>query len=151
MGRYCTSCGSQNDDAARFCRDCGKAMSGSTPSAARSEPTSHGGTGDGMTVGYYLEGLHKYAEFEGRSSRAEFWWFTLVLYAIQFAIRLPRRQYWVHSLQALRYYLPSYSGYTAWARSSHTWQLASDGYTTRGEVVGGCWLSWYRSLVGFRY
>ena len=86
MGRYCTSCGSQNDDGARFCRDCGKAMSGSTPSAARSEPTSHGGTGDGMTVGYYLEGFHKFADFEGRSSRAEFWWFTLVLYAIQIAI-----------------------------------------------------------------
>ena len=86
MGNYCTGCGSQNDDDARFCRDCGKALSGSTLSAARYEPASTGGTGDGMTLGYYVEGLQRYADFEGRASRAEFWWFNLVLYGIQIAI-----------------------------------------------------------------
>ena len=40
---YCTGCGSQNDDDARFCKDCGKAMSGSTPSAETYEPESSGG------------------------------------------------------------------------------------------------------------
>ncbi len=39
---YCTRCGSQNDDDARFCKDCGRAMSGSTPSAERFEPESPG-------------------------------------------------------------------------------------------------------------
>ena len=98
MGSYCTGCGSQIDDDARFCGDCGKAVSGSTPSAARFEPASPGneddwklpmtetGTGDGMTFGYYLEGLRRYADFEGRAGRAEFWWFILVLYGIQIAI-----------------------------------------------------------------
>ena len=47
---YCTSCGSQNDDNARFCKDCGKAMSVSTPGAGPSadkfEPESPRGTGD---------------------------------------------------------------------------------------------------------
>ena len=43
---YCTDCGSQNDDAARFCKDCGKPMSGSTPSAGRFEPESPSGVGD---------------------------------------------------------------------------------------------------------
>ena len=61
-------------------------MSGSTPNAGRSESASPGGVGDGMTVGYYLEGLREYFNFEGRASRAEFWWFTLVLYAIQIGI-----------------------------------------------------------------
>ena len=37
---YCTSCGVQNDDDARFCKDCGRAMSGSTQSAERFEPES---------------------------------------------------------------------------------------------------------------
>ena len=37
---YCTSCGSQNDDGARFCKDCGKALSDSPPSAGRFEPES---------------------------------------------------------------------------------------------------------------
>ncbi len=40
---HCTNCGSQNDDDARFCKDCGKAMSGSTPSAERYEPESPSG------------------------------------------------------------------------------------------------------------
>ena len=35
---YCTSCGSQNDENARFCKDCGKPMAGSTPSAERFDP-----------------------------------------------------------------------------------------------------------------
>ena len=39
---YCTSCGVRNDDDARFCKDCGKTMSGSTPSAERFEPESPG-------------------------------------------------------------------------------------------------------------
>ena len=86
MGSYCTGCGSQNDDDARFCRNCGKAVSGSTSSTARFEATSPGGTDEGMTFGYYLEGLRRYGDFEGRASRAEFWWFNLVLYGINLAI-----------------------------------------------------------------
>lgn len=42
---YCTSCGVQNDDDARFCKDCGKAMSGSTPRAGRFEPESPSSAG----------------------------------------------------------------------------------------------------------
>ena len=41
-----------------------------------------------MTIGYYLQGLARYADFEGRAGRAEFWWFNLVLYGIQFTIAL---------------------------------------------------------------
>ena len=48
MGSYCSSCGTQNDDDARFCRDCGKAMSGSTLGASRYRPVSPGRTVDGM-------------------------------------------------------------------------------------------------------
>ena len=86
MGSHCTSCGSQNDDGARFCSHCGKAMSGSTLGASRYRPVSPGRTGDGMTLGYYVQGFQRYADFEGRASRAEFWWFNLVLYGIQIAI-----------------------------------------------------------------
>ena len=39
---YCTSCGTQNDDA-RFCKDCGKAMSGAAPGAGKFEPESPSG------------------------------------------------------------------------------------------------------------
>ena len=45
---YCTSCGVQNDDDARFCKDCGKAMSGSTPDAGRVGPESHSRAGSAL-------------------------------------------------------------------------------------------------------
>ena len=35
---YCTSCGSQNVDGARFCKDCGHEMPGPTQSTGRFEP-----------------------------------------------------------------------------------------------------------------
>ena len=86
MGNKCPGCGSQNDDGARFCSHCGKAMSGSTLGASRYRPASPGGTGDGLTLGYYVQGFQRYADFEGRASRGEFWWFNLVFYGINFAI-----------------------------------------------------------------
>ena len=52
MSKYCTDCGSQNDDRARFCRGCGKAMSGSAPSDARLEPASPSDTGGRTPIGY---------------------------------------------------------------------------------------------------
>ena len=39
---YCKSCGSENDDVARFCRDCGRVIAGSPPSAER-VASAHGG------------------------------------------------------------------------------------------------------------
>ena len=39
---YCKNCGSENDDVARFCRDCGRAITGSPPSAER-VASAHGG------------------------------------------------------------------------------------------------------------
>ena len=36
---YCTSCGSQNEDYASFCKDCGREFSSSTPGTGGVEPT----------------------------------------------------------------------------------------------------------------
>ena len=35
---YCTNCGTENDDGARFCKSCGKAIAEPAPSARRFEP-----------------------------------------------------------------------------------------------------------------
>lgn len=37
---------------------------------------------------HYITGIKNYSVFRGRASRAEFWWFTLVLYGINLAITL---------------------------------------------------------------
>ena len=39
---YCTSCGSQNEDNARFCKDCGRELNRSTPTADTFEPVPPG-------------------------------------------------------------------------------------------------------------
>lgn len=82
---YRTSCGTQNDDTARFCKECGKTMpkssarTGGAPLAPASRRTP---------IGYYLQALEHYADFEGRARRAEFWWFNLGLYGVNILIVL---------------------------------------------------------------
>ena len=44
---YCTSCGTENDDGARFCKSCGKAIAEPAPSAGRFETEA----GDGSVPG----------------------------------------------------------------------------------------------------
>ena len=43
---YCKSCGSENDDSARFCRDCGRAITESSPSIDRVASADSGDTPD---------------------------------------------------------------------------------------------------------
>ena len=51
---YCTSCGTENDVGARFCKSCGKAMAEPGPGAGRFEPELPGGTGPPIHVPNYL-------------------------------------------------------------------------------------------------
>ena len=43
---YCKNCGSENDDVARFCRDCGRAITGSSPSMEKVASADSGDTPD---------------------------------------------------------------------------------------------------------
>ena len=43
---YCKDCGSENDDGATFCRGCGRAMTGSPPSAGGLDPAQTGDPAD---------------------------------------------------------------------------------------------------------
>ena len=45
---YCKSCGSENDDVARFCSDCGRAITGSSPSIERVASADRGDTPDAV-------------------------------------------------------------------------------------------------------
>ena len=45
---YCKNCGSENDGAARFCRDCGRAMTGPPPTAGSVAPVHGGDTPDAV-------------------------------------------------------------------------------------------------------
>ncbi len=45
---YCKSCGSENDDGARFCRDCGRAITGSSPRVETGASADGGDTPDAV-------------------------------------------------------------------------------------------------------
>ncbi len=45
---YCTNCGTENDDGARFCKSCGKAIAEPAPSARRFEPKLTEAAAEGM-------------------------------------------------------------------------------------------------------
>jgi hypothetical protein len=51
---YCTSCGAENDDGARFCKSCGKAIAKPAPGARRFEPEPAEATGPPPHVPNYL-------------------------------------------------------------------------------------------------
>ena len=51
---YCTSCGTENDDGARFCKSCGKAIAEPAPGARRFDPESSGADGPPPHVPNYL-------------------------------------------------------------------------------------------------
>ena len=51
---YCTSCGTENDDGARFCKSCGNTMAEPGPGARRFEPEHSGVTEPPPHVPNYL-------------------------------------------------------------------------------------------------
>ena len=68
----CTACGSANAENAQFCGECGAAL---RVSPITSSPPQ-------VPVDFPKAvqlGFQRYIDFSGRSSRAEYWWFTLFI------------------------------------------------------------------------
>ena len=69
---FCPSCGAENANDARFCGGCGAAI------AVSSTGTDVVASGQGMSFGQAISTcFSKYAEYKGRASRSEYWWFFL--------------------------------------------------------------------------
>lgn len=65
---FCHQCGSENDDSVRFCEECGSSQVGRT--------VSQSGGMVSFTEAISLA-FNNYLNFNGRATRAEFWWFFL--------------------------------------------------------------------------
>jgi len=68
----CSTCGNDNEENAQFCGGCGAALgvspiTSSTPQVIVDFP-------EAVKLGF-----QRYIDFSGRSSRAEYWWFTLFI------------------------------------------------------------------------
>jgi uncharacterized membrane protein YhaH (DUF805 family) len=58
-------------------------------------------------MNWYLEVLKKYATFEGRARRSEYWWFTLVNFLIAAALHLVGHVHLLVHLYLLAVLIPS--------------------------------------------
>ena len=67
---YCPKCGNQIEPGSRFCGGCGSPME-----------TSRIGLIQAIQLGF-----QNYANFSGRSNRSEYWWWTLFVVVIYFAL-----------------------------------------------------------------
>lgn len=70
----CTGCGSDNPENAQFCGGCGVSLSASTPTAVGIDAAEVPMVDFGTAVKL---GFQRYADFSGRSTRAECWWWIL--------------------------------------------------------------------------
>ncbi len=71
----CPTCGKENEPSAQFCGECGSQLSGQQATASQ-----YGVDSLNSMVGFRQAvklGFGKYLEFDGRATRAEYWWWQL--------------------------------------------------------------------------
>ena len=75
---FCQKCDFENPDSAKFCSHCGTNIAPVEISSRLASPGSaaEGGPTFGQSISICLK---KYADFNGRASRPEFWWFQLFI------------------------------------------------------------------------
>ena len=92
---FCSECGKQNADDAKFCVGCGTAILTSVQNKIESANKPHLNIQqtdsevqriNGMSLGESISTcFSKYANFTGRACRSEFWWFYLFYLLISWA------------------------------------------------------------------
>ena len=71
----CSNCGTENEQGTAFCGNCGVAQNGANSSVVDSYPQQQSGR-VGFADAVRL-GLNRWSDFNGRSTRSEYWWFVL--------------------------------------------------------------------------
>ena len=72
----CPSCGKDNPDNTQFCGGCGVSLSASTPTDVGIDAAELPMVDFGTAVKL---GFQRYVDFSGRSTRAEYWWWGLLI------------------------------------------------------------------------
>ena len=107
---FCSSCGSIILAKAEICPKCG----------VRQIPAP--GLNSGSSVPqkmpwlYFIDAMEKYAVFSGRARRAEFWWFTLSIFVINFVVSIVFSRFgdWISNVVSLGFVVPSIA--VSWRR-----------------------------------
>ena len=74
---FCHSCGEENSSTAQFCGDCGANLLSAGATVEVELPRV-------SFISAVQTCLRKYIDFNGRATRAEFWWFVLFYVVISF-------------------------------------------------------------------
>lgn len=72
---FCQKCGIENADSSSFCSSCGSQLG--IRSAVNSNNISANTSKEISGIGWYFEAVKKYAVFNGRARRKEYWMFAL--------------------------------------------------------------------------
>ncbi|MGZ4958688.1 MAG: DUF805 domain-containing protein [Methylomonas sp.] len=136
---FCPKCGKENPIGTEFCSACGNPIG---PKAVN-EPANPGTRGEPMTFGKAISTcLSKYADFNGRAARPEYWWFYLFTLLVSWTALLLDPTQTLYVLFGIAFLLP---GLAAGARRLHDtdhsgwWQLL--GLTLIGLIPLIFWLA----------
>lgn len=148
---FCTNCGKESDDDAKFCASCG--IHFETAAGIRPSTSPEGGARESMTFTRSISTcFSKYFNFKGRASRAEYWWFYLFCFLVYLVALLLDSSEFFAMLVSLLLFFPSI---TVGARRLHDtgrsgwWQLLS--LTVIGLIPLMFWFASRGSDRGNRY
>ena len=85
---FCKNCGNENPDSANFCKGCGGSIGGSNQNVSGNNFSVSQGNVQKTAWDFYQSVFKKYATFEGRAQRAEYWYFSLFNMLVYFGFLL---------------------------------------------------------------
>jgi uncharacterized membrane protein YhaH (DUF805 family) len=104
---FCQKCDCENPDGAKFCSNCGTNIAALKISSRLANPRSTA-EGSRPTFGQSISiCLRKYADFNGRASRPEFWWFQLFIFLLNWGLLVLDNSVTLSFIFILGVWLPS--------------------------------------------
>lgn len=102
---FCPKCGKENSNGTKFCGSCG---ANTEILVTANHAASIASGGDSMTFGKSISTcLSKYADFNGRASRPEYWWFYLFTVLLSWGAMIVDSSQILSGIISLALFLPS--------------------------------------------
>ena len=138
---FCPKCGKENSDDVRFCSACGTKIEKLNTSNLMDAPT--GTSSEQMTFGKSISTcMGKYANFNGRASRPEYWWFYLFTILLSWGSLIVDQSGVVSGIVNLALMLPALSAAVRRLHDTNRsgwWMLI--GFTIIGLIPLTIWLA----------
>ena len=138
---FCPKCGKEDSEGAKFCANCGTNIEAAT--STKYAPPAANCAGDQMTFGKAISTcFSKFADFNGRASRPEYWWFYLFTVLVSWAAMLVDHTQILSGLISLVFLCPAIAAATRRLHDTNRsgwWQLLY--FTIIGAIFVIVWLA----------